>query len=158
MKETAMNIVNELGTMYGLKSALAAVWAFIAGAVGHPDSAAKWLVMLMLADFALGFFRAWKCRDIRAGKLKSGAFKFFWYWLTVAVFMWVDEAVRIAVPLVPVNLRDVFIAYLAVNEAFSCLDHLAFFRMPMPKPFIRRLRRYRHEILTSPWDGVERKS
>ena len=96
-----MNIVNELGTMYGLKSALAAVWAFIAGAVGHPDSAAKWLVMLMLADFALGFFRAWKCRDIRAGKLKSGAFKFFWYWLTVAVFMWVDEAVRIAVPLVP---------------------------------------------------------
>ena len=31
MKETAMNIVNELGTMYGLKSALAAVWAFIAG-------------------------------------------------------------------------------------------------------------------------------
>ena len=158
MKESFLGIVDELGIMYGMKGALAAVWTFAATAVGHPESAAKWLFLLMVADFALGFSRAWKSHDIRASKLKNGCFKFFWYWLSIAVFMWVDSAVRSAVPFVPVSLRDLFIAYLAINEAFSCIDHLAFFHVPVPKPFIRRLRRYRHEILSAPLDGVERRA
>ena len=49
------------------------------------------------------------------------------------------------------------IAYLAINEAFSCVDHLAFFGMPVPEAFLRRLRNYRGACLAGEWAGPERR-
>ena len=75
----------------------------------------------------------------------------------VAVFVMVDSAVKQAFPYVPVSLRDTFIAYLSINEAFSCIDHLAFFGMPVPEAFLKRLRKYRDECLAGRWAGPERR-
>ncbi len=140
--------IDELAHMAALKSALALVAAGALKMVGHPESAARWLFFLMLADLALGLARAWKQGSFRGARLKAGAFKFFRCWVAVAVFVMVDATIRQAFPLMPMSLRDTFIAYLAINEAFSCVDHLAFFRMPVPEAFLRRLRDYRDHCLT----------
>ena len=134
--------LSELGAMPWLKGIIAVCFTFILEMVGHPNSAAKWLFLLMLADFILGFARAWQQKDIQAIKLRSGAFKFFWYWVAVAIFVMADAAIQPAMP-VTILLRDAFIAYLAANEALSCVDHLGFFKVPVPKHFLERLRKYR---------------
>lgn len=139
--------LRELANMGTLKAVLAVSGTWLLEMVGHPDSAARWLFYLMLADLALGLMRAWSEGSFKSGKLKSGAFKFFRYWVAVAVFVMADAAIKRAFPGLPVSLRDTFIAYLAINEAFSCVDHLAYFDMPVPEPFLRRLRHYREATL-----------
>lgn len=136
---------NELTLMPFLKGVLALALTFLAKMVGHPGSAAKWLFALMVMDFVLGFSRAWRLKTIQAVKLRSGAFKFFWYWVAISIFVMADAAIQPAIPVATV-FRDSFIAYLAVNEALSCIDHLAYFHVPVPKSFLTRLRRFRHEL------------
>lgn len=148
--------VRELAQMPTLKALLAVLSSWALEMVGHPDSAARWLLYLMLFDLALGLARGWRT-EIKGEKLKNGAFKFFRYWIAVAVFVMADAAIKKAFPHLPVSIRDTFIAYLAINEAFSCVDHLAFFGMPIPKPFLDRLRNYRDDCLNGEWTGEERR-
>lgn len=150
--------LQELATMPVFKAILAALWCWVLEMAGHPESAARWLFWLMIADLLLGFAQAWKQNDIRGAKLKSGAFKFFRYWCAVAVFVMADAALVKAFPGMPVSLGDTFIAYLAINEAFSCIDHLAFFGMPVPEGFLKRLRNYRDAAIAGKWDGIDRRN
>lgn len=155
MHSTLENL-RELCQMPTLKAALALLASWAARMVGHPDSAALLLFWLLLFDFALGLGRAWRVGDIRARRLRQGAFKFFRYWLAVAVFVMADGSVKKALPISPLSLSDAFIAYLAVNEAFSCVDHLAFFGMPVPEALLSRLRRYRDAALSGSWETARR--
>ena len=157
MLASTMDNIRELCALPGIKSGLALCASTVLALVGHPDSAALWLFALLVCDLLLGIARAWKTESLRGRRIVQGAFKFFRYWLAVAVFVMVDEAVKHAFPYLPVSLRDTFIAYLAINEAFSCVDHLAFFGMPVPEPFLKRLRDYREACLTGQWAGVERR-
>lgn len=154
MIQSTLENLRELCQMPTLKAALALLASWALEMVGHPESAALMLFWLLLCDFSLGFSRAWTLKDIRGEKLKSGAFKFFRYWLAVAIFVMADATIKKAFPSVPVSIRDTFIAYLAINEAFSCVDHLAFFGMPVPEPFLRRLRSYRDAALAGGWNGL----
>ncbi|MCL1888897.1 MAG: phage holin family protein [Desulfovibrionaceae bacterium] len=151
---------HELGIMPEIKGALALASIWLLDMTGYPESAAIWLFYLMLADLALGFIRAWKSRAIIGRRILRGAFKFFRYWMAVAVFVWVDAAIFKALPSLPISLRDAFIAYLAINEAFSCVDHLAFFGMPVPDAFLKRLHHYRDTVTAGPgeWNGEERRN
>lgn len=149
--------LRELCTMPVAKSALACASTWALQMVGHPDSAAIWLCYLLIMDLALGLAKAWRQENIQKEKLKRGAFKFFRYWIAVSVFVMADNALKKAFPELPVSIRDTFIAYLAINEAFSCVEKLAFFGMPVPEPFLRRLRNYRDDCLNG-WDGHERRN
>ncbi len=149
--------LRELCTMPVAKSGLACVSAWALQMVGHPESAAASLFVLMLMDLFLGLMKAWKQESFQGRRLTRGAFKFFRYWLAVAVFVLADEPLKKAFPGMPLSLRDTFIAYLAINEAFSCIEKLAFFGMPVPEPFLRRLRNYRDDCLHG-WDGHERRN
>ena len=157
MIQSTLDNLHELVQMPGLKAVLAFCASCALELVGHPDSAAMWLFMLLICDLALGVARAWKTDSFRGARITRGAFKFFRYWLAVAVFVMVDLTIKQAFPYVPVSLRDTFIAYLAINEAFSCIDHMAFFGMPIPEAFLKRLRKYRDECLTGKWGGTERR-
>ena len=155
MMQSTWENLHELYHMLGLKAALAVFASWALQMVGHPDSAAILLFYLLVFDLALGLGRAWKMNNIRGERLKRGAFKFFRYWIAVSVFVMADGTVKKAFPYIPISLSDTFIAYLAINEAFSCVDHLAFFGMPVPEPFLRRLRGYRESCLSGQWHGVE---
>lgn len=152
-----LNDLRELATMPTLKGVLALLYTLFLHTIGYPGSAADSLVILMLCDLALGFGKAWQLNNVRGAKLKCGAFKFFRYWLAVAVFVEVDIAILKALPATPISISHCFIAYLATNEAFSCLDHLAFFGVPIPESFLSRLRQYRDHALAGKWDGEERR-
>ena len=146
--------LRELCQMSALKGLLAfgSTWGLTM--VGHPESAAVWLLSLMVMDLVLGLARAWREGSLKGKRLTGGAFKFFRYWLAVSVFVMADAALIKAFPGMPVNLRDTFIAYLAINEAFSCIEKLAFFGMPIPEPFLKRLRNYREDCLHG-WEEHE---
>jgi len=147
MIQALLDDAQELANMPVLKAVFAALWCWCLDMVGHPESAARWLMYLMLIDLVLGLSRAWSLGSFKGKKLTNGAFKFFRYWLAVAVFVMVDASVARAFQGMPLSLRDTFIAYLSINEAFSCIDHLAHFGMPIPEPFVRRLRGYRDAAL-----------
>ena len=138
--------IAELADGWTLKTGLSAFFVLIQKSVGMPDSAAGVLFILLMADLFLGIARALKTDTFEGRKIVKGAWKFFRYWMAIAVFVMTDDCLAKAFPVIEIPLSDAFIAYLAINEAFSCLDHLAFFHMPVPPIFLRKLRRYRHEI------------
>lgn len=158
MMQSTLDNLRELLQMPTLKAALAFCASWALEMVGHPDSAAMLLFSLLLCDLALGVVRAWKTDTFRGARITRGAFKFFRYWLAVAVFVMADGTMKKAFPMIPVSISDTFIAYLSINEAFSCVDHLAFFGMPVPEAFLKRLRNYREACLAGKWTGEERRA
>jgi len=52
-------------------------------------------------------------------------------------------------------IRDWVIAYLVLNEAISCLEHLIFFNVPLPKSWIERLKHYRGCVFAA--EGKDRR-
>ena len=158
MMQPVIDNLRELFQMPTLKAALAFCASWALEMVGHPESAAMLLFTLLLCDLALGSARAGKTDTFRGARITRGAFKFFRYWLAVAVFVLADGTMKKAFPMLPVSISDTFIAYLAINEAFSCVDHLAFFGMPVPEAFLKRLRNYREACLVGQWNGEERRA
>lgn len=84
------------------------------------------------------FCRAWVLNRISGRKMRAGAGKMFFY--AVAV----EHAVRQSG--IPFPVRDFFLAFLCINEALSCMEHLAFFGVPFPRRLRERLRKYRDAI------------
>ena len=102
------------------------------------------LFLLLCCDFLLGFCRAWVLNRISGRKMRSGAGKMFFYAVAVIVMAAVEHAVRQSG--IPFPVRDFFLAFLCINEALSCMEHLAFFGVPFPRRLRERLRKYRDSI------------
>jgi phage-related holin len=155
MKELLERLVNnlqELSTAVALKGAFAAVCGWLLDTVGYPQTAVLSLAYLLLADLGLGSTRAWMQRMFRGRRLLAGALKFGLYFCAVALFMKADQTLAKVIDLKSIgifdaSLSDVFIAYLALNELGSCMEHLVFFGLPMPEGLKERLQKYR-EVLT----------
>jgi phage-related holin len=133
--------------MSSIKAALAFCASWALEMAGHPETAALSLLSLLMADLALGVIRSWRQQTFRGKRLVVGAFKFFRYWVAIALFVTADQALEKAIPGFDVNLSNFFIAYLSMNELGSCLEHLAYFGLPMPDPMKQRLQKYR-EVLS----------
>jgi toxin secretion/phage lysis holin len=140
-----LQILRELSVWAGIKMLAAGAVTVALELVGYPESAFLLLVYLMLADFILGFSRAWKTDTVNCFKLRKGAYKFIFCWVSVALLVFVDRAIGIAfkteVP--PYELQDFYIAYLCIGEFFSCATHLAFFGVRFPQSILRKLAQYR---------------
>ena len=102
------------------------------------------LFLLLACDFLLGFCRAWVLDRISGRKMRAGAGKMFFYAVAVLVMAAVEHAVRQSG--VPFPVRDFFIAFLCINEAWSCMEHLVFFGVLFPRKLRGRLRKYRDAI------------
>jgi phage-related holin len=146
MIEALIHDVHELSTSITIKAALAFIWTWISTRVGHPETAAASLFCLLMSDLLMGSIRAWQENRFRGRRLVSGAFKFFRYWITISIFIVADEAIVRALPAFDVNLTNFLIAYLALNELGSCIEHLAYYGMPMPQAVKERLRKYRETL------------
>jgi phage-related holin len=144
--EVLKNNLQELTAAAALKGTLAAACAWFLEVAGYPETAALSLLYLLLADLGLGAVRAWMQRTFRGKRLVSGAFKFFRYWIAIALFVVADKALEKAITGFDVNLSNFFIAYLALNELGSCMEHLAFFGLPMPEAVKERLHKYREAL------------
>lgn len=139
------NIYNELITEGGLKAALGLLWSFFLTSTGYPETAIESLVCLLVADFILGFSRAWKECTLCGDKIRHGAYKFVAYWVAIALFVQVDKTLLNALPM-EISLTNLIIAYLGINEALSCLVHLSAFGLPVPEHFVKRLTKYKEKL------------
>lgn len=140
-------LYNELTCECGIKALLALTWSFILTSVGYPETAIVALLYLFIADFFLGFFRAWKSCSLCGDKIRAGAYKFVAYWVSIAIFIQADKTL-LNTFLLDVSLTNLLIAYFGVNEAISCLTHLQYFGLPVPEYFVRRLKKYKEQIET----------
>ncbi len=145
MGQFLTTLYHELITEGGLKAALGLLWSFILTSAGYPETAIEALVYLLVADFILGFSRAWKDCTLRGDKIRHGAYKFVVYWVAIALFVQVDKTLVNALP-VEVSLANLLIAYLGVNEALSCLAHLSAFGLPVPEHLTKRLTKYKERL------------
>lgn len=142
---------NELTCEGGVKTALGLVWSFILASTGYPETAFSSLSLLLLVDFVLGFTRALRERNLRRDKLRMGAYKIVTYWVAIAIITLTDHTLTKALP-IETPLANLLIAYLGVNEALSCLEHLCALGLPLPGPLVEWLMRYR-DILTDRGKG-----
>lgn len=143
--ETLSGYWNQLMQDVFFKSIASTIGAVVAGMFGGVAALVTVLFLLLCCDFLLGFWRAWRRHCVSARKARAGVMKMFFYAIAVFVMAAVEHAVRNCGA--PLPVRDVFLAFLCVNEALSCLDHLAFFGVPVPARIRERLRSYREKIL-----------
>ncbi|MEG6505867.1 phage holin family protein [Nitratidesulfovibrio sp. 1201_IL3209] len=127
-------------------------WAFVFGVIGSAMGGV-WplfvlLVLLLILDFVLGFWRAGRTTGWKRSKVWAGVLKPVFYVLAVIVMALVEEALAQSAPF-RLPVRDLFVGYLCVNEGLSCLEHLSFFGVPVPASIRERLREYR-ETLCAP--------
>ena len=136
---------NEMMQDILFKGLCSTICAVVAGMFGGVAALMTVLFLLLCCDFLLGFWRAWRCHCVSARKARAGALKMVFYAIAVFVMAAVEHAVRNCGA--PLPVRDVFLAFLCVNEGLSCLDHLSFFGVPVPARIRDRLRSYREKIL-----------
>jgi toxin secretion/phage lysis holin len=149
--------LHELCLWAWARTVIAGAATFTLEVVGYPESGFLWLIYLMLADFILGFSRAWKTNTISSSKLRKGAYKFLFCWVSVALLVFVDRAISVAfkTDVMPYELQDFYIAYLSIGEFFSCAVHLEFFGVRFPDAFMRKLTDYRTHIESGQFKKAE---
>ena len=145
MLDTLTRILDELMRESIFKAVFSAIGSVVASMLGGVSTLVIVLFMLLCVDFILGFIRAWKGNAVNGGKMRAGAYKMIFYAFAVFVVAAVEHAVRSCG--VPFPVRDFFLAFLCVNEALSCMEHLAFFGVPFPTRLREKLRNYRDGIL-----------
>lgn len=152
MPTTATNSVAYYWDMllydWPLKAICTCLVSIISWFAGGIDQLVTSLFLLMVVDFALGFTRGWVEGRISGDKLKHGSVKFILYGLTVWVAVLVQGMMRAFDPSIlgvkmSFAIRDWVVAYLVLNESVSCMEHLVFFKVPLPASLIHRLKHYR---------------
>jgi phage-related holin len=121
------------------------VVSYFAGGI---DQLVSSLFLLMVLDFGLGFSRGWHEGNISGDKMKHGAIKFIIYGISVYVAVLMQTTMQALDPsLLGIRfsfaVRDWLLAYLVLNESISCMEHLVYFKAPLPISWIKRLKNYR---------------
>jgi toxin secretion/phage lysis holin len=121
--------------------------------LGYPESAIIWLLYLVVADFILGFSRAWKMCTISPRKFYRGVSKTLLLFISVALIGFLDKSFSAAfkTEYLSYEIQDFYIIYLCIGQFLSCAGHLAFFGMPFPESFLKRLEQYRKHIEEAPF-------
>ncbi|ADP87165.1 phage holin family protein [Nitratidesulfovibrio vulgaris] len=133
---------------FPVKASIGTCAAFVGTLLGGVGMMISLLFLLLVIDFALGFCRAWRAGRVSSSKLRGGGLKFVFYFLSIVVMAAVQAATSQSTGMT-IPLRDVFVAYLCVNEGLSCLEHLSYFGVPVPEKIRERLRAYRDNLCTS---------
>lgn len=143
MEPLSIHLAN-LAENAGLKTCLAGAWTLLGWCLGGVDKALVALCVLMCADYALGFIRAWRCNNIRASKMRAGVFKFALYGAVVILATMLDIVVNhAAAKLFNLPVRGLLVAYLGATEFLSAAQHLAALGVRLPAKFLDRIRAYR---------------
>lgn len=127
------------------KSTVSALCTIVCSMFDGASVLATLLAMLLVCDYLLGFSRAWCSSSLSARKATRGIYKIALYGVAIFVVADAEHAFRSCG--IPFPWRNFFILFLCVNETLSCLDHLAFFGVPVPSRIRARLRSYRDKIL-----------
>lgn len=132
-------------TITKLKVILSVLYSWLAYLIGGFDTMVQWLYILLILDFLLGFTNAWHTHSISKKKMQLGIVKIISYSITLIVIHYADIA-TLSADIFWVGIRELWVGYLAVNEALSCIKYLTVFWVPFPKWIIKRLELYRDNL------------
>lgn len=149
-------LIEGLGDGIAFKSGWAFVFGVVGAALGGVWPLVILLVFLLTVDFILGFARASRTGGWKSSKFAAGWMKYVFYPLAVFVMALAEEAIAQSAPF-RIPVRDMFVAYLCVNEALSCLEHLSFFGVPVPASIRDRLREYRDTLCSGAESAKEKR-
>ncbi len=144
MTEWIIAALSKIFSFAGLKVLLTTIVVYIEYAIGWFDLVMKWLLMLMMLDFAMGFANAWKHHRVSRTKMRDGIYKFILYAILIGTGHWTDIVVFHQE--VEFGFQNAFIVYLGLTEAISILKHGADLWAPVPKRILIRLESYRDKI------------
>lgn len=143
--EAILSYLVQTFTITKLKAVLSILYSWFAYLIGWFDTMVQWLYVLLILDFILGFWNAWKHHTISKKKMQLGIVKIIAYSITLIVIHYADIA-TLSADILWVGIREVGVGYLAVNEALSCLKYLWNFWVPLPAGLIARLEWYRDNL------------
>ena len=128
-----------------IKTVLTVIIWFIATLIGWFTILIKALFLLLIIDFILWFTLAWINHNISRKKLN------YWIWKIVAycIALIVLNLTSIAILNFNINgfwLLEFGIAYLALNEAISALNHLSRLWVPIPIAIVNKLEKYKSDL------------
>lgn len=126
------------------KAIVSTVMSVLAAMTKNMAALCVLLALLLCCDFVLGFLEAWKAATLNRRKGDEGAVKIVAYVVAVFVVAAAEHSMRLAGFYIP--FRDLFISFLCVNEALSCISHLAFFGVPFPSRLKEKLTLYRENL------------
>lgn len=107
------------------------------------------LYLLLILDFILWFSIAFFIKhDLSKKKFQLWLTKFILYWVALIVFNLTDILVW-HVEIFGVWIREIWVSYLWIGEALSCLRHLGDLWVPIPKKLIQKLENYRDNLDTT---------
>ena len=132
-------------TITKLKVILSVLYSWFAYMVGGVDLMVQSMYVLLMLDFVLGFMVAWQSHTISKKKMQLGIVKILTYSMTLIVIHYADIA-TLSADIAGVWIREIWVWYLAINEALSCLKHLSTFGVPLPKWLIQKLEGYRDNL------------
>lgn len=132
-------------TFTKLKALLSVVYSWFAYLIGWFDTMVQGLYVLLMLDFILGFGNAWRTHTISKKKMQLWIVKIIAYSVTLIVIHYADVA-TLSADIFWLGVRELWVGYLAVNEALSCLKYLTEFWVPLPKWLIVRLESYRDNL------------
>lgn len=129
-----------------IAAALLSIVSWLGWLLGGWDQLVRSLTVLMVMDFVLGFWRAWRSGLISGDKMKHGLIKFLLYAMTIMTGVEIQKMFTAFE--VGFALRDWMVGYLLLNEGMSCLEHLSAMGVPLPVWLLKRLRKYRGCLFT----------
>ncbi len=117
--------------------------SFIFGGFGSEVLA---LLVLMILDFVFGFLVAFVKKDIDSGEMRRGIFKFILFGVAIITGHLLDVVLSASglgklLQDNVINFKALIVAYLAINEGISILEHLSFFGVPLPRKIFLRLKK-----------------
>ena len=135
-------------TFTKLKLWLAVSYSWFSYIIGWFDLMVESLYILLVMDFVLGFLHAWNTHTISKKRMQLGIIKIITYSVTLIVINYADIS-AMWVNFQWVWIRELWVAYLSINEALSCLHHLWKFWVPLPMWLIKKLEWYRESLDTT---------
>lgn len=132
---------------WNIKLAISAVMAFFSEIFGEDWWLIQCLLILLVADCALGIFSAWHFdHELNARRLHDGMVKFLAYAIAI-ILVWVVQEICFRVIPVAIPVMGVFAGYQSLTEIKSVVKHLERLGIKMPSLF--------HKLTESSADKVE---
>lgn len=117
-------------------------------AIGGFDLVVRWLLILLILDFTMGFSAAFRDHTLSRTRMMGWLYKMIVYFVGVAMGYWTD--IIIFHMTIEFWFKNFIVVYLGINESLSIIRHMATFNVKIPLRLIDRLENYRDNMSTWP--------
>jgi phage-related holin len=137
--------ITQLFSLKWIKIVITSLYILITSFVWWLDKTIYALLILMVIDFILWMFQAYRKNKFSSSRLKEWLYKFILYW--IAMITWHYTDIIIFHNVVEYWFKNFIIVYLWINEALSIIKHLTHYWVKFPKRLIESLQNFRDNDL-----------